>query len=70
MEPSALNAFTMRRPPIVSSVVERIWPHISWALSDFAFSFFPTDPITHPASGRRMSTKTVSCQLTAIIVAR
>ena len=67
---SALNALTTRSPPMVSSTLESMSPHLFCAFIDFSLSFFPTDPIMNPNRGSITNTKRVSCQLITSIIPR
>ena len=53
---------------MVSSVFDRISPHLFCDANDLAFSFLPTAPITPPTKGSMMKTKRVSCQLITSII--
>ena len=58
---SALNAFTTRRPPRVSSIWVRISAFCSCPLVDALFNERPIRPMSSPATGKRTSTNSVSC---------
>ena len=67
---SALKALTMRRPPMVSSILLSSTPHWFWPSSETRFRRLPTLPMTQPAMGSSTSTNSVSCQLMTIIITR
>ena len=60
----------MRSPPMVSSMLLSNTPHWFCTLSDLRLSILPTRPMMVPARGSSTSTKSVSCQLSAIIMPR
>ena len=60
---SALNAFTTRSPPRVSSIWAMSSPESCCPRRDFRLSDLPIRPISNPLIGSRMSTKMVSRQL-------
>ena len=67
---SALNALMMRSPLMVSSMLLMMVPSWFCCSSDTRLRYLPTRPMIKPATGSKMNTKSVSCQLTKSIIAR
>ena len=64
---SAVKALIIFKPPNDSSKKDRKSPDSFCASNDLAFNVLPTLAMIKPVMGRKMNTKSVSCQLMASI---
>ncbi len=59
----ALKPLMMRRPEIVSSMMDKITPSFTWLFADVRRRLFPTWAIKIPVTGSKIATKTVNVGL-------